>query len=52
MARKLCSSKEALKMGIPTIVTHPMQRDINMPIEIQKELALKELILSTVMLCG
>ena len=34
-------AKEALKMGIPTIVTHPMQRDINMPIEIQKELALK-----------
>ncbi|NYT03103.1 MAG: hypothetical protein GKC00_00160 [Candidatus Methanofastidiosa archaeon] len=34
-------AKEALKMDIPTIITHPMQRDIKMPIEIQKELASK-----------
>lgn len=32
---------EALKMGITTIITHPMQKDIKMPIDIQKELASK-----------
>ncbi len=32
---------EALKMDIPTIITHPMQKDIKMPIDIQKELASK-----------
>lgn len=34
-------ANESLKMGIKTIITHPMQRDIAMPIEIQKELAMK-----------
>jgi len=30
---------EARKMDIPVIVTHPMQKDIAMPLEVQKELA-------------
>lgn len=30
---------EALRRGIPTIVTHPMQRDIDMPVDVQKKLA-------------
>lgn len=30
---------EALDMGIKVIVTHPMQRDIKMPLKIQKKLA-------------
>lgn len=34
-------ASEALKMEIPTIITHPMQRDIAMPIDVQKELASK-----------
>lgn len=34
-------ANESLKMGIKTIITHPMQRDIAMPIDKQKELAKK-----------
>ncbi|MDO8673607.1 MAG: DUF6282 family protein [Dehalococcoidia bacterium] len=38
-ARKL--SLEALNLGLPVIVTHPMQRDIAMPVKVQAELAHK-----------
>ncbi|MDD5111839.1 MAG: DUF6282 family protein [Candidatus Altiarchaeota archaeon] len=30
---------EALDMGLPVIITHPMQRDIKMPLKVQKKLA-------------
>ncbi|MBI2864427.1 MAG: hypothetical protein HYX94_07680 [Chloroflexi bacterium] len=38
-ARKL--SLEALNLGLKVMVTHPMQRDIDMPVEVQVELARK-----------
>lgn len=32
-------AKESLERGIKTVITHPMQRDIDMPLEVQAELA-------------
>lgn len=32
-------ASEALNMGIKVIITHPMQRDIKMPLKVQKKLA-------------
>jgi hypothetical protein len=32
---------EALNMGIKVVITHPMQRDIKMPLKVQKKLAAK-----------
>jgi hypothetical protein len=32
-------AREALDRGIKTIITHPMQKDINMPLDVQKKLA-------------
>ncbi|MCC6005015.1 MAG: hypothetical protein LM590_11835 [Thermofilum sp.] len=49
---KVLLVKEVVKMGIKRIIiTHPIYQLINMPVEIQKELSKKELLLSIVTLC-